>query len=420
LLFIQNTKAIIWKTVADGSWNDGSIWFGGIAPPSSSSSDTFFIYNKVLIGNNLSLDTNALLQIEINGGICGHYKITVNKGAKLVKYGILSLDAIITSGGSVSLYPPGPFVSTETFVLNGHGGAFGCPIEIGFWFKCMFGDNLSTEIPDSSSCQLKLHAKRDSLERKNNPPKSPTWEPKYEHGFTQTTNLPLHVKSIIIDTTFTHHSGNMVFNGFPYNKFKKWPDNYDYKHDTIEQTVTIRSMVFDNDFTLTYFKKKYTSILGLSESDSLHFLQTGNRYKGICKSIYKQYYKGIEVEGADITLVETDDTIKSLHGTVVKNFNCKTAPKVSEVKAFEIALEAKEEQQNRKGNLNQKDKIIPLKNDTNMMKYSKAKLLLVALPFFNTNPKTFKLAYKFIISSTAVYVNAFSGKVIRISSLSRK
>jgi hypothetical protein len=150
MLFIQIAKAITWKTVNNGNWNAGGVWQGGIAPPSSSA-DTFLIRNNINISNNLTFNSNAVLQIDSIGGLCGHYKVTVNAGAKIIKYGTLNFDVIDIPGGLVNCYKPGAVIITQYGVLTNGGqlNTFGCPFNVGPWFTCQFpSDNaIETFIP---------------------------------------------------------------------------------------------------------------------------------------------------------------------------------------------------------------------------------------------------------------------------------
>lgn len=140
ILFLQNTNAITWKTIAAGNWATGGVWQGGIAP-SYTSSDTIFIKHNIIISNNLSFNANAVLQIDSSGGICGHYTVTVNSGAKILKYGTLDIDVINVPGGLVNFYNPRSAIATQYGVLTSGGqlNTFGCSFIVGPWFTCQFG-----------------------------------------------------------------------------------------------------------------------------------------------------------------------------------------------------------------------------------------------------------------------------------------
>jgi hypothetical protein len=142
-LFLQSAKALTWKTVSNGNWVAGSTWQGGVAPPSSSS-DTFLIKHNININSNLTLATNAFLQIDSTGGICGHYTVTVQSGAKIIKYGTINLDVINVPGGLVNCYNPGAVIITQYGVISNGGqlSTFGCAFTVGPWFTCIFpGDD---------------------------------------------------------------------------------------------------------------------------------------------------------------------------------------------------------------------------------------------------------------------------------------
>src|SRR6185437_4169474 len=105
-LFLQSAKATIWQTVANGNWSTPGAWQGGVAPPTSSA-DTFLIKHNINITANLNFATNALLFVDSVGGICGHYTVTVQPGAKIIKYGTINIDVIDVPGGLVNCYNPG-------------------------------------------------------------------------------------------------------------------------------------------------------------------------------------------------------------------------------------------------------------------------------------------------------------------------
>ena len=136
LLFVKTSKSTTWETISSGFWNNPSIWSTGIAPPLVSA-DTFNITYHVAIQNNLAFNSGALLNIDSTGGICGHHKMTIYTGAKLMKYGILELDSLHISGGIGNLYSPGQVILTVNgYITGGSLSSFGCPFSVGPWFNC--------------------------------------------------------------------------------------------------------------------------------------------------------------------------------------------------------------------------------------------------------------------------------------------
>jgi hypothetical protein len=138
-LFLQTAKAVIWQTVANGNWSAPGVWQGGVAPPSSSA-DTFLITHNINITANLNFASNALLYIDSMGGICGHYTVTVQSGAKITKFGTINIDVINVPGGLVNCYNPGAVIITQYGVLTNGGqlNTYGCSFTVGPWFNCVF------------------------------------------------------------------------------------------------------------------------------------------------------------------------------------------------------------------------------------------------------------------------------------------
>jgi hypothetical protein len=137
ILIASNAKPVTWISVSYGYWDNPSVWSGGVVPPYSSS-DTFLIRHPVAFNYNLFFSTNAYVQIDSTGGLCGHYNITLNPGATLNKYGILEADSLFIPGGHVYCYAPGNVVLTLYGIIS-NGGSFesnGCSVIVGDWFVC--------------------------------------------------------------------------------------------------------------------------------------------------------------------------------------------------------------------------------------------------------------------------------------------
>jgi hypothetical protein len=130
------TKAVTWETVHRGNWSSTAVWLGGNVPPYSCA-DTILIKHPVVLDSTLSLNSGAHLHIDSMGGICGHQRITVGTGAKIISYGILELDSLVIPGGDVKCLVPGLVVLTHYGFLSNSGNMFtNCSFSVGPWFDC--------------------------------------------------------------------------------------------------------------------------------------------------------------------------------------------------------------------------------------------------------------------------------------------
>jgi len=119
LLFFHTAKSTTWIIIENGNWSDSSIWLSGIVP-TYSNSDTIMIKDSITFDEDIYLNAGALLQIDsLGGALCGHHNVTVYSGAKLNKYGALSLDTLLIKGGIGDFILPGPFLMWLTKVTDG-------------------------------------------------------------------------------------------------------------------------------------------------------------------------------------------------------------------------------------------------------------------------------------------------------------
>jgi hypothetical protein len=129
------SKAFTFITAFNGNWNNQGCWFGG-ALPSFNIADTVIIKHHIVLPSNLTLLNGAHLQIESTGGLCGHVQLFVNTGTSVIKFGILEIDVLNMTGGTVDLLPPGNTIFTQYGLLS--GGVFNNTSNffVGPWFEC--------------------------------------------------------------------------------------------------------------------------------------------------------------------------------------------------------------------------------------------------------------------------------------------
>lgn len=137
LLFsIGKINAVKWETISFGFWNNAAIWKSGIVPPAGGN-DTFYIKHPVVFATNLAFNNGAFIKIDSTGGLCGHQKINLNPGSKLISYGILESDTLHVSGGQASLFTASQTTLTCYGIIS-NGGSFFCSgsLIVGPWFNC--------------------------------------------------------------------------------------------------------------------------------------------------------------------------------------------------------------------------------------------------------------------------------------------
>lgn len=136
IFFTSNkTKATSYTTAVNGHWSNQGCWVNGLIPPFTTS-DSIVIKHHIVLPSNLSLLSGASLLIESTGGLCGHFEINIAAGASILKYGILEIDVLNQSGGSVNLLPPGNTIFTQYGFLSGGSFSNTSNFAVGPWFEC--------------------------------------------------------------------------------------------------------------------------------------------------------------------------------------------------------------------------------------------------------------------------------------------
>lgn len=128
------------ETIANGYWNQNSIWLNGTIPPSTCS-DTIYVHHDVALTNNITLQNGGFLKIDSLGGICGHVTITAESNSAIISYGFFQIDVMNVPGGGVDFYPPGNVILTQYGVISngGHLSSHGNSLVVGPWFECAKG-----------------------------------------------------------------------------------------------------------------------------------------------------------------------------------------------------------------------------------------------------------------------------------------
>jgi hypothetical protein len=84
-------------TVADGNWEDSTVWLNG-NPPGYSFNDTIEIKHCIFYNENLQLNYGAFLTIQDSGKICGHHNIYSKPGSEFDVFGRIYFDTLFNEG----------------------------------------------------------------------------------------------------------------------------------------------------------------------------------------------------------------------------------------------------------------------------------------------------------------------------------
>ena len=122
LLFFISTKAVVFKTIDDGNWEDGEVWSGGNIP-GASFHDTVLINHCVFINEHIYVEDQGLIILSDSGKLCGHYNMNLEPGSEFDLYGRIYFDTMFVQG-YLYLHTQWPSVVQYVHVFNpGHAYA---------------------------------------------------------------------------------------------------------------------------------------------------------------------------------------------------------------------------------------------------------------------------------------------------------
>ena len=183
-------------------------------------------------------------------------------------------------------------------------------------------------------------------------------------------------------------------------------------------------------FTKNDFFSRNKEAFQLASNDSMRYVSSTKKDElGYIRHLFQQTYKGIEIEGAQYKLHEKDGRIFCANGYLVEKITCSIEPKISEATALKYALEhirakiyAWEIDYN--ALFEEDEEELRYYKETPAYHYPKGTLILTQISDSpSMRAENFVLAYKFEISSiepsssTAIYVNAHIGEIIKNNSL---
>lgn len=167
--------------------------------------------------------------------------------------------------------------------------------------------------------------------------------------------------------------------------------------------------------------ENYKDVFGLSSNDQmLLFKESKTEIPNEVFYKYQQYYKGIKIVGAVMSVKENDKILELAHGKLFKNLNVNIIPNITEKEALDNALEKINAAEYAWDNVNWESQKKIEENSTSATWYPKAELQIVTLPGFKKiDQAEFCLVYKFDVqvsspnSNYTVEVNAYNGEIVR-------
>lgn len=173
----------------------------------------------------------------------------------------------------------------------------------------------------------------------------------------------------------------------------------------------------DSKITAESIFKVHKSKMGLTDADEIKIVSQEADKTGRMHLKYKQFYKGIAIEGTDYTLHLIKGQLDLSHGRLVEDMD--TKEKLNEKKALELAIKSIDTKIFAWEKKEWEDKLKELKGD------KRATFLPIGEKVITKKNKdvftkdNFALAWKFLIETAEpknryeVYVDANTGEVIR-------
>ncbi|WP_165768390.1 M4 family metallopeptidase [Hymenobacter amundsenii] len=169
---------------------------------------------------------------------------------------------------------------------------------------------------------------------------------------------------------------------------------------------------------------KYKESLGLGPADELRVTEASADELGITRYRYTQYHGSWPVEGADFSIYGKAEKPLFASGRLVQTLLAPQVPALTEAKALATALSSVPAKRYQWQDLRQEQDLRTYKRDSSATNYPKGKVLYaLTSEDGNAEGAVHRLAYRFEIMRVdpvayeAVYIDALTGKLLRISSL---
>jgi bacillolysin len=169
---------------------------------------------------------------------------------------------------------------------------------------------------------------------------------------------------------------------------------------------------------------KYKDALGLGADDALMATESATDEVNVTRLRYAQRHKGYPVEGAEFSVYAKGGKALHANGRLVQKFAGAARPGISEAEALGVALASVPARRYQWQDRKQEQELRTWKRDSAATNYPKGQLLYaLTVNDGNAANAVHRLAYRFDImrlepsAYEAVYVDAVTGRLLRIASL---
>ncbi len=167
--FCQVQLNSVWVSQKPGFWNDSTVWTANQVPQISAG-DTVKLMHPVVVQSNLELLSNSHIYISANGGLCGHYSLTMQPNSSMDITGILELDSLFLNGARVNSNPGSLVTLHRSARISGQGAIWSIRgiVRVGPWFDCKlpefaFALSIPSKDEDFSPLQVFPNPAKDKL-----------------------------------------------------------------------------------------------------------------------------------------------------------------------------------------------------------------------------------------------------------------
>jgi len=157
--------------------------------------------------------------------------------------------------------------------------------------------------------------------------------------------------------------------------------------------LTIRPGV---QITASDLVRLHKTDLGLTEADELVSYRTDTDALGFAHHRFRQYHKGVKVDGGELLIHEKDGFVRTLNGKLVRGLRADVRPALPAAAAMDAALQYAPAERYLWESPQAEALLRRVKNDPTATFYPKPELVLVA-PGFTQQPADFRLAWHLVV-----------------------